>query len=73
MSHTSTCPHYNASAQKCNLLRELQSRGSSASQNASKMYGMMGVENADWRAAFCLKSKWTECAMYRNEQQGVHR
>jgi len=70
---SSTCPHFNASAQKCSLLRELQNRSSSASQNASQVYTMMGVENADWRANFCLTSQWTECGVYSNEQKGVHR
>ena len=73
MSHTSTCPHLNTSTQKCNLLRELQNRGSDASRRAAQMYSMMGVENADWRTGFCLKSTWTECGMYCNEQKGVHR
>lgn len=69
MAQAGKCPHFDVSAQKCNLLRELQNRGS----NASQMYMVMGVEKADWRASFCSTSQWTECGVYCNEQKGVHR
>ena len=68
---TNTCPHFNASAQKCDLLVKLQNQG----HNLLQMYTMMGAmpDKADWRGAFCTTAKWTECAVYSNEQRGDHR
>ena len=70
MSQSSMCPHFDEQTRKCSLLRKVQSQGS----RLYPMYAMTGItpERADWRTEFCSTSKWAECSVNYNEQEGRH-